>query len=418
MCTEKPFAVTVSYYNDIGTRYGFCWQTLSDVESFLEYTDESDENFLRCKIISAKSIYTDSSCYKNYAETDELSSPKDIWYRIRVKGGATTRPVLLKTPSTTDKTRFVLVADTQDLEHNGEWWNAVLSDAGKVFADYDFIAHAGDIVQTSGLWKEWKAMFENVDSYTRSHPLVAAAGNHDYWSGFLLGHRGTFYNHFHIDIPEQKTDYGAYYSVELGNMFLAVLNTGDSMLTGGELLESQYQWLSGKLQSTEKAWKVILMHNPMYSPGKYGTEIECCVPCLALREQLSGLFEENDVNLVICGHDHIFARTYPVKKNGNPEIECEIKQTEFLGRTAETFLNPQYPIYLEPGCAGNQNRYASNKLSLKERLLFREIKSLNYGEVYYAIIEVEKSELKVLYRVINVQNENCIFESAFGITKD
>lgn len=107
------------------------------VESFLEYTDESEENFLRCKIISAKSVNTDSGCYKNYAETDELSSPKGIWYKIRVKGGATTLLVLFKKPSTTDKTRFVLVADTQDLEHNGEWWNAVLSDAGKVFPDYD-----------------------------------------------------------------------------------------------------------------------------------------------------------------------------------------------------------------------------------------------------------------------------------------
>lgn len=50
--------------------------------------------------------------------------------------------------------------------------------------------------------------------------------------------------------------------------------------------------------------------------------------------------------------------------------------------------------------------------------MFREIKSLNYSEVSYAIIEVAKSESKVLYRLINTQNENCIFESAFGITKD
>lgn len=80
-------------------------------------------------------------------------------------------------------------------------------------------------------------------------------------------------------------------------------------------------WLDDKIAAAEGSpWTVVVFHQPPFSPGtEHG-------PSLELRELLAGRFSEGGVDLVINGHEHLYARalvdgvTYVITGGGGREL--------------------------------------------------------------------------------------------------
>ncbi len=68
-----------------------------------------------------------------------------------------------------------------------------------------------------------------------------------------------------------------------------------------EVLAKQTEWLASTLQDADARWTVVTFHHPMFSSGE-GRNNE------ALREAWRPLFDEYNVDLVLQGHDHTYAR--------------------------------------------------------------------------------------------------------------
>lgn len=65
--------------------------------------------------------------------------------------------------------------------------------------------------------------------------------------------------------------------------------------------EMDRQWLRSALPAEEgDRWTVVVFHHPVFSPGFHGS-----MPAFA---DLPDIFEEHGVDLVLNGHDHIYAR--------------------------------------------------------------------------------------------------------------
>lgn len=54
-------------------------------------------------------------------------------------------------------------------------------------------------------------------------------------------------------------------------------------------------------------WTIVSMHHPVYSPGDHGSEP-------GFRPKLPRLFRKRGVDLVLQGHDHLYAVTKPLRK--------------------------------------------------------------------------------------------------------
>ena len=132
------------------------------------------------------------------------------------------------------------------------------------------MVHTGDVVEYSKYQNYWDNMLNANVKYLSKIPVMAISGNHE--TTYKNGSNETF-NRFNYKIPIQKnTKLGFYYSFSYGNVKFIMLNTNE--LNGSRLTNAQYSWLENELQNTTEKWKVVSMHNPMYSVGKWGWIIQ------------------------------------------------------------------------------------------------------------------------------------------------
>lgn len=66
-------------------------------------------------------------------------------------------------------------------------------------------------------------------------------------------------------------------------------------------LWSQKEWLEKELQTSDARWKIVVLHHPLYSvKGKYNN--------LAQKTIFNSLIQKYNVDLVLQGHEHAYAR--------------------------------------------------------------------------------------------------------------
>jgi 3',5'-cyclic AMP phosphodiesterase CpdA len=68
------------------------------------------------------------------------------------------------------------------------------------------------------------------------------------------------------------------------------------------------RWLRRALSGRRHRWKIVIFHHPVYSPGiEHGS-----TP--GFRRLLNPIFRAKGVDLVLNGHDHLYAVTHPIKR--------------------------------------------------------------------------------------------------------
>lgn len=208
------------------------------------------------------------------------------------------------------------------------------------------MVHTGDVVEYSKYQSYWTNMLNANIKYLSKIPVMTISGNHE--TTYKNGINETF-NRFNYKIPQQQTDLGFYYSFSYANVKFIMLNT--NRLDNLKLTADQYNWLENELKNKTEKWTVVAMHNPMYSVGKYGSNMGNNAIARALTEQLSGLFARFKVDVVLQGHDHMISRTHPINAEGKTTGENvdEIDGINYIN-------NPDGVIYVMNGPAGNQAR--------------------------------------------------------------
>ena len=175
--------------------------------------------------------------------------------------------------------------------------------------DPDVIVTVGDNIYDDGTDAEFTQNFlRPMGALFSEVPLYPAFGNHDYAADDLRTSLQNF-------VVPRNNPRGTerYYSFDWGNVHFTVL---DSICLMGEAesdecdVGEQLQWLESDLASTQGHWKVVLMHNVLYSSAKYGARPDEVGP---MRAKLLPLFEAGGVDLVLSGDDHVYERSRPLK---------------------------------------------------------------------------------------------------------
>jgi hypothetical protein len=153
-----------------------------------------------------------------------------------------------------------------------------------------FYLHLGDLVEDGGDPSDWETFFEIEHPLSSSRQILPTLGNHD--APYL-----PYLTLFQLPGAER------YYSLDYGNCHLVALDTES------DLIGPQIYWLSADLQAAAADpfvdWIVVFFHRPAYSSGSHGSQRD-------VRDAWCGLFSSCGVDLVFCGHDHDYERTYPI----------------------------------------------------------------------------------------------------------
>lgn len=158
----------------------------------------------------------------------------------------------------------------------------------------------------------WGRLFSITHPVTGNHEyLVAGAGYYfDYWNG--VGN---------ADGPAGNRSQG-YYSYDLGAWHIIALNSQCSQAGGCNSGSAQYTWLQQDLQSHPNKCTLAYYHIPVFSSGGRANNN---------MKQIYTLLYNNNVEVVLNGHDHIYERFAPQDPNGLADPARGIR--EFIAGT-------------------------------------------------------------------------------------
>lgn len=230
---------------------------------------------------------------------------------------------------------FLGVTDIQGtLESSYKQAQNNLQSAINQSGNVDFIINAGDVTDNGKNIKQWHYAINNTDIFSK-YPNVISAGNHESSGGIL----SRYFNIDNAEVNDKATDKGLYYSFTYANAKFIVLNTNSAF--GKGLDEQQYKWLIGELQDNTAEWKIVVMHKGLYSAGSHTNDYEV----EALRKQLTSVFYDYGVDIVLQGHDHTFTTTQFLDRVGKP-----IDNSNSIIKTANnTYNRPSGVLYITLG---------------------------------------------------------------------
>ncbi len=162
--------------------------------------------------------------------------------------------------------------------------------------------HAGDLIDRSGVmddnWGEW--FHATSASNTLLNNLVVS-GNHEYdESTTPVTLRPHWATHFHVPDNGPTPLQDSVFYVDYQQVRFVILDSTRAMHDESMAL-LQARWLQNALSNNTALWTVVSYHHPVYSisHGRENTP---------LYQHWKPLFDQYGVDLVLQGHDHVYAR--------------------------------------------------------------------------------------------------------------
>lgn len=203
-----------------------------------------------------------------------------------------------------DPFSFLYVGDAQN--NILELWSRLIRQGYKFNPNASFIIHAGDLVNNANKDQEWHEWFQAGSFIHGSVPSFAIPGNHEYRALKQGGERElSLYWRPQFNLPKNgpKSLPETAYFIDYQDVRFIGLNTNVQD-------PDQVDWLIDVLESNTNKWTICTFHHPVFSASG-GRDNE------ELRKVLKPIFDKYEVDLVLQGHDHSYARgrTEPLEYN-------------------------------------------------------------------------------------------------------
>ncbi|MBT2289192.1 S-layer homology domain-containing protein [Paenibacillus albidus] len=235
----------------------------------------------------------------------------------------------------------------------------LMSNAFAKYPDARFVMHGGDIVDDGGKMMEWEQDMKAAQLYSGNVPSAYTIGNHDVKNGG----KQVFTTALGLPGNGMKDQEHLTYSYDYEDTHFVVLNSEADEVD----MQKQAVWLRDNLEASTKKWKVAMFHRPAYhTEDGRGPEL--------VSHYLAPVLEELGVDLVLVGHDHALAWTYPMKK-GQP-LKDGSPGTVYLagGSSGWKFYDAVKHDYLNYLYDDNFPVYSAININ-KDRILIEAIKS-------------------------------------------
>jgi len=267
-----------------------------------------------------------------------------------------------KVPAATGDFKFAVITDPQISTSSWDSLNRYTPSGGAktaegwketmqkvVAAGVSFIAGCGDQIDgiTNNNEAEYTSFF--APDGLRNLPYAPVPGNHDI---------NLHYN-YHFNWPGQttttSTSGGRNYYYRYNNILFVVLDTGPvqtSQAGAKTYIDSNFKTTiqSAKAAHTGKYdWLIVQHHKSTASVASHCADTE-------LQFYVEGGFEtlmsNEGVDFVITGHDHVYARSYPLQGMDGGKVSVPTNTTK-----TNTYTNPGNPIYLTFNTASGLKYY-------------------------------------------------------------
>lgn len=348
-------------------------------------------------MVSKNKLYTQSKTFRGKAKeinrtngyityvsanhvtiNDYFTEPATYYYRYTDDISATTvewSKTYTYTKRNTDSFSAVLVGDAQigaseNIAADTYNWNRTLTQAVKTAPEASLLLSTGDQINyktntgDDGLRESQYAGFL-YPSALRSLPVAAAIGNHET--------KGSDYR-YHFNNPNSEeqlgsTPSGCDYYFRHGAVLFIVLNS-NSRDTGSHR-SLMKQAISEHKDAT---WRIVLFHHDIYGSGAAHSGRTSA----NMRILFAPLMDEFKIDLVLTGHDHSYARSYPML-DGTAITE-----------DSTALLNPVGTTYISLGSSSCSKVY---ELASPKQYYVAERSNIPLPT--YSVLHADKNTLKI-----------------------
>ncbi|MBX2850150.1 MAG: fibronectin type III domain-containing protein [Phycisphaeraceae bacterium] len=319
IASPDPDRVFLTFHGDPATSRAVTWRTDESVEqAYAEiapaspgsgFSDRAKRHEAKTQPLTLEKDSKANNRTTHYHSVvfDELEP--DTLYAYRVgSGGRWSAWIQFRTAS--DKAepfRFLYFGDAQNDVHSK--WSRVIRMAHRTAPDASFAIHAGDLVNAAHAdreWAEWMTAGGHLHAETTGVPVT---GNHEYKGKLAMQWRPQFALPVEDSLPEQLHE--TVYSFAYQGVQVIVLNSIAK-------IEEQTAYLEQKLGEGDYRWRVVTFHHPVFAPSRGPKQSKT-------RDHWKPILDKMDVDLVLQGHDHTYAR------GQTPKLSVDGEPGEALG---------------------------------------------------------------------------------------
>ncbi|MFX1580047.1 MAG: metallophosphoesterase [Promethearchaeota archaeon] len=147
------------------------------------------------------------------------------------------------------------------------------------------------------MWDHFTNISDRIGHYA---PIYAVLGNHD-----TGAKTGSLKLQYFFDAFVQYAEPSPYFSFDYAGVHFTML-TSEEQGNEGLIVGAQRTWLENDLATTSKEMKFVVVHRPLYPIAHIDDSYKDLPE--EERNSIQALYEQNNITLLITGHDHCFNR--------------------------------------------------------------------------------------------------------------
>lgn len=359
-----PRNITLTWTGAPATTQTITWQTGRYITgSQVEYMELIDQLHSTIGVGSTQQVATDRGVIAVHSvQLNNLKPATAYQYRVGDGFFWSSYHTFTTAPPQAETFKFLLFGDSQGNSY--DLWQRTLQAGYEKNHNAAFMMNIGDLVDMGLSYAQWDDWFQAGHGIIDTISVMPVIGNHEtYTTEWKIAQPLLYTALFRLPNNGPTALQGKVYSFDYGDAHFSIL---DSQLQEEvewipNMLTLQQEWLEKDLAETTKPWKLVFLHRPIYHNRTSAGDED-------LRDALAPLFERYNVDVVFAGHDHVYARSYPLVAGT---------------WTDETGIGP---VYITTGRSGNRT--------------FTRPQSKNWNAAYYNPLD------KPNYLTVEVSNHS------------
>jgi hypothetical protein len=338
---DGPAEIILSWTADAASSQTVSWSLPQEEAGYFQYVSAADyalDGFNSAAQISAAAERLSGGGGNSkwrYSATATGLAPGDYYYRVGGSGAWSAVSAFTLVAADADEYSFLYLGDPQfdssgDMQSSYAAWGALLSNAYSRDPNLAFGLIGGDLVNDGNDLNQFNALLKHASGIFSCIPLMPANGNHE--SNFSSGKPELYLKNFALPQNGPEGFEGEMYSFDYGSSHILVLN---SHIYSGEqnLSAAQYDavkdWIYADLSASRALWKIVMFHHPAYP-------VEADNVSAAVKANWLPLFEQAQVDLLLVGHQHVYARSKPLYQ-GQEAYSDERALVQVMGVSGSKF---------------------------------------------------------------------------------
>lgn len=301
--TGKPDGIRFNVVEDPATQKSIGWLSspVAEGKQVLRYAVKGSDAWTTVDAEGEQVYFSkngNSSAIANSVVLEGLAPETTYEFSVGAEGAMSDTREFTTSASDPTSHSFFVIGDIQDQDRTNI--ETIIEQLGA--GSYDFGAQTGDASDDPTLYEDWPVLGNLFgDPSLKGTEVISALGNHEY-TGDADGSIASAIYHNDTTAP------GSYWSVQYGDLYIAVMNYANN---AAQMREAA-TWLEQDANASNAKWRVLFTHQPPYFTNSTGGND-------IVYEILPDAIDKAGIDAVFSGHDHSATRTNPLKAGEQDE---------------------------------------------------------------------------------------------------